>query len=147
MKYLLIFFLVAVAVAPLTHFLPSKRQRQVARMREYAALHGLFVEFRELPGVSGVTERAGSVIYYGKRFPANTKRPVEPGIWLCSEAGWRSSGPARAVPLQLAELPVSVLGGGVDRASCGVYWTEAAGEDAVEQIRLALEQWHGELAG
>ncbi len=147
MKYLLIIFLLALAIAPLTHFLPSKRQRQVARMREYAALHGMFVEFRELAGVSGVTERKGAVIYYGKRLPASLRTPVEPGTWLCSGDGWRSSGPARSIPEQLAELPVPVLGGSVDQGSCGVYWTESAGEEAVEQIRLALEQWHAELVG
>ena len=53
LTYFLIIFVIAVALAPLGHFLPSKRQRKVARMREYAAVHGMFVEFRALPDVGG----------------------------------------------------------------------------------------------
>jgi hypothetical protein len=147
LKYLLILFVIALAVAPLTHFLPSKRQRQIARMREYAAVHGLFVEFRKLEGVTGVTERNGTVIYYGKRLPASPGRPVEPGTWLNSGSDWRSLGPLRSVPKPLLDLQVPVLGGSVDESSCGVYWTESAGEDAVEDIQLALERWHAELVG
>jgi len=49
--YLLIIFVIALALAPLSHFVPSKRQRKVVCLREYAAVHGLFVEFRTLPGV------------------------------------------------------------------------------------------------
>jgi hypothetical protein len=147
LKYLLIIFVLALAIAPLTHFLPSKRQRQIARMREYAAVHGLFVEFRELEGVSGVTERPGSVIYYGKRLPANPRRAVERGTWRRSEDGWGGTVSIRTVPGPLRELPVPVLGGSVDQGSCGIYWTESGDEDAVEQIRVALEQWHAELAG
>ncbi len=46
LTYFIIIFVVALALAPLSHFLPSKRQRKVAGMREYAAVHGMFVEFR-----------------------------------------------------------------------------------------------------
>ena len=52
LKYLLIVFVIALALAPLSHFVPSKRQRHIARLREYAAVHGLFVEFRSLPGTA-----------------------------------------------------------------------------------------------
>ena len=48
----LILFVIALALAPLWHFLPSKGQRKAARMREHAAVQGLFVEFRELPGAA-----------------------------------------------------------------------------------------------
>lgn len=147
MKYLLILFVVALAIVPLTHFLPSRRQRQLARMREYAAVHGLFVEFRELDGVTGVTERNGTVIYYGKRLPANPGCPIESGTWVKSGVDWRSLGPLRAVPQPLLDLEVPLLGGSVDESSCGVYWTETAAEDAVEDIRQALERWHAELTG
>ena len=66
MKYVLILFVIALALAPLSHFYPSKRQRLVARMREYAAVHGLFVEFRDLParGEPVPGERRAQVIYY-----------------------------------------------------------------------------------
>ena len=38
MTYLLIIFVIALALAPLSHFVPSKRQREIARLREYAAV-------------------------------------------------------------------------------------------------------------
>ena len=53
LTFLLIVFVIALALAPLGHFVPSKRQRAIARMREYAAVHGLFVEFRDLPVQAG----------------------------------------------------------------------------------------------
>ncbi|NQX89496.1 MAG: hypothetical protein HRT77_12605 [Halioglobus sp.] len=145
LEYLLIFFVLALAITPLTHFLPSKRQRQVARMREYAAVHGLFVEFRELVGVSGVTERKGDVIYYGKRLPAARSQPLQPGTWLKTAEKWRSKGVRRPVPKPLLELRAPVLGASVDEVSCGVYWTESTNEDTVAAIRLALDRWHTEL--
>ena len=48
MTYLLIIFVIALALAPLSHFVPSKRQREIARLREYAAVEleqaGLAIE-------------------------------------------------------------------------------------------------------
>ena len=86
MKYLLIFFIVALALAPLTHFLPSKRQRKVAGLREYAAVHGLFVEFRNLPGSEQEAVRArtprGDIIYYGKRLPPPRRGEARRGRWV-----------------------------------------------------------------
>ena len=70
MKYLLILFIIALALAPLTHFLPSKRQRKVAGLREYAAVHGLFVEFRKLPGSEREAVRARTPIGAIRRKPA-----------------------------------------------------------------------------
>jgi hypothetical protein len=57
LTYLLIILVIAIALAPLSHFVPSKRQREVARMREYAAVNGLFVEFRGVPGADRVRSR------------------------------------------------------------------------------------------
>ena len=89
LKYLLIVFVIALALAPLSHFVPSKRQRHIARLREYAAVHGLFVEFRSLPGTA--RERAdGHTIYYAG-LPCQGGQP--PGLaarWL------RLAGPGAA---------------------------------------------------
>ncbi|MCB1845393.1 MAG: hypothetical protein KDI09_20665, partial [Halioglobus sp.] len=66
LTYLLIAFVLLLAVAPLLHFRPSKRQRALARMREYAVLHGLQVEYRKLPTEQrGRRPVTGDVIYYG----------------------------------------------------------------------------------
>ncbi len=151
--YLLILFIVALALAPLWHFMPSKRQRKAARMREYAAVQGLFVEFRKLPGaetVAGLSPSAkGMVIYYGKRLPAARDDRVLSGNWVVGNDGWRSVGKRLPIPAEFQQLPEGILGAGVDSSSCGIYWTEAIGqqgetsaeEQIVGQIRQVLESW------
>ena len=112
LTYFIIIFVVALALAPLSHFLPSKRQRKVAGMREYAAVHGMFVEFRALPDVGGVPLSAsvsgGQVIYYGRRFPNKRAGPIESGTWVHAPEGWRSLGNRLPVPAQLQALSVDI---------------------------------------
>ena len=90
LSYLIIFFVIALALAPLSHFIPSKAQRKVARLREYAATHGLFVEFRDVPARKGASFTAKPAvraadrkntrtIYYGKRVRARGLGPERPG--------------------------------------------------------------------
>jgi hypothetical protein len=142
LTYLLIILVIALALAPLGHFLPSKRQRELARMREYAAVHGLFVEFRNAPTLGGARRvRPREVIYYGKRLPAALATPIESATWVRREDGWRCVGSRQPVPAPVAELSTEVLAASIDPSSCGVYWTESDGEAGVEQIRLALERW------
>ena len=140
LKYLLIIFVIALALAPLGHFLPSKRQRAIARMREYAAVHGLFVEFRQVPAASGAPVLR-DIIYYGKRLPNMRNNPIESAAWVRSETGWRSTGPRLPIPAPVQELAPEILAASVDESSCGVYWTESTGEAGVEQIRQILERW------
>lgn len=145
MKYLLVIFVIAVALAPLIQFLPSKRQRKIAGLRESAALHGLFVEFRDMPGSNIVAKAPVGVIYYGKRLPIRRSRPVETAAWLLLGDGWRNVGGTRPVTALLQDLPVEILAASVDEFSCGVYWTESAEEGAVEQIQQVLGRWSDEL--
>ena len=145
MKYLLILFIIAVALAPLSHFLPSKRQRQQARMREAAAVNGLFVEFRSLPGSTTGRQPAaggsGGVIYYGKRLPSSLRERPRRAAWIRDESGWRGLEAGGRPPAILQELPASVPAASVDEGSCGVYWQEDGGEDEVKVIVSALEAW------
>ena len=146
MSYFLIIFIIALALAPLAHFMPSKRQREIARMREYAAVRGLFVEFRNNPGAGERAGRsAGDIIYYGIRLPPRRGDPVENGSWVLGQEGWRSLGGRVPIPVPLLELPVDIIAASVDQSSCGIYWREAAGEERVEQIRRVLERWSREL--
>jgi hypothetical protein len=145
LTYLLIFFVIAMAVGPLIHFLPSKRQKKIARLRECAALQGLFVQFRDTP--AGVLSSPPGVIYYGKNLPSSRERPVETGVWFPVEDGWRSLKRGRPVPGRLEDISVEIVAASVDESSCGVYWTESADEEAVEQIRQFLEHWCDDLMG
>jgi hypothetical protein len=141
LTYLLILLIIALALAPLGHFLPSKRQREVARMREYAAVHGLFVEFRNAPSLPGDIRPVGQVIYYGKRLPAAVAAPIETASWVRTDEGWRSVGSRKPTPQPLDELPAEIIAASIDPSSCGVYWTESSGEGGVEQIRQVLARW------
>ncbi|MFV8817389.1 hypothetical protein [Haliea sp. E17] len=142
MKYLIILFVVALALAPLTHFLPSKRQRQLARLREYAAVHGLFVEFRNLPGARE-GERAEQVIYYGKRLPASRGEPRRQRAWIGGAGHWRGAGHRDPVPTATEGFPAQILACSEDEGSCGAYWKEDGEEADVAAIVAALEAWSG----
>jgi hypothetical protein len=141
LTFLLIIFVIAIAVAPLVQFLPSKRQREIAGLREYAAVHDLFVEFRDAPVRVAGSGQARDVIYYGKRLPSSRSTTVVSGVWTRDAQGWRSVGPRLPVPAPLLDLSVEVIAAGVDQFSCGVYWRETEGEDGVEQIKQILERW------
>lgn len=151
MSYLLIFLVIAVALAPLSHFVPSKRQRKVAGMREYAAVHGLFVEFRSLPGapakgeVGAVTVPRGEIIYYGKRIPPKRGKGSERCSWLLDEHGWRGLDRRHTPPAILPELPATTLAASIDEGSCGMYWQEVGEQADVEEIVRVLEAWSSEL--
>ena len=144
-KYLLILFIIAVALAPLSHFMPSKRQRQQARMRETAAVNGLFGEFRSLPGSASGRQPAGAdagrVIYYGKRLPASVRERPGRAAWVRDESGWRALQLGDTPPVVLQDLPGSVAAASIDEGSCGVYWQEDGGEDEVKVIVGVLEAW------
>ncbi|MCB1689329.1 MAG: hypothetical protein KDI33_12615 [Halioglobus sp.] len=141
LTFLLIIAVIAIAIAPLIHFLPSKRQREVAGLREYAAVHGLFVEFRHAPTGGEVSGPIRDVIYYGKRLPSSRASAVESAAWTRDGEGWRSVGRRLPAPAPLEELSVEIIAASVDQFSCGVYWRETEGEAAVEQIRQILERW------
>jgi len=141
LTYLLIVFVIALALAPLTHLIPSKRQRDIARMREYAAVHGLFVEFRDLPAAGGEPAAIRDVIYYGKRLPNMRDGAVETAAWCRSPHGWHSVGRRLPVPPPVQDLSLDIIAASVDQSSCGVYWTESSGEVGVEEIRQILERW------
>jgi hypothetical protein len=146
MEYIIIILVVALAIAPLSHFAPSKRQRAVARMRESAAVKGLFVEFRPLPGNTASTGRRGQdIIYYGKRLPP--ARGAEParGSWVQFEDGWRATQGIKKPPEILSQLPSTILAASVDEGSCGVYWRETCEEGELVAIILVIEQWAGNL--
>lgn len=145
LNYLLIAFIVVVALAPLTHFLPSKRQRRQAAMREAAAVSGLFVEFRSLPGSAAgrVPQAQQDVIYYGRRLAPSKGRGSRRGAWLQRDGAWQSVGPGPRVPIPepLHAFNAYILAASIDEGSCGVYWQEQGDAATVEEIRTLLLAW------
>lgn len=149
MAWLLILFILAIALVPLMQFAPSKRQRTIARLRERAALGGLFVEFREAPGSTGRPlpdgVRAQDIIYYGRRLPAAKKRARVTHAWRRDREGWLGVGGYLPIPDVLEELPSSAVAASVDPDSCGVYWDETGSLETVAEIAALLERWAEQL--
>ncbi len=146
LTWLIILLAIALALAPLLHFMPSKRQREVARLREYAAVHGLFVEFRNPPGTAAAGRTAGgSILYYGRRLPPAREKTIGAGAWRRDGDVWRPvARTALAAPPPLP-LPADVQAASVDEHSCGVYWREAEGIEGAESICRLLEAWAAAL--
>ncbi|MEH6582873.1 MAG: hypothetical protein V7754_13115 [Halioglobus sp.] len=141
MEYLIIIFVVALALAPLSHFVPNKQQRKVARLREYAALNGLFVEFREVPGADALAVVAGTphTIYYGKRVRARQNGPQSRLVWRSTAEGWIGRPRRLSVPEELSSLPTGLLAASADQDSCGVYWQERGDEGEIDRICAVLD--------
>ena len=148
MNYLLIAFALLMALAPLTHFLPSKRQRLQVKLREAAAVSGLFVEFRDLPGSSRKQPPLRpEVIYYGLRLRASKGRPRRRSAWLQQDGEWRSVGPGQAEPLPtiLRQCPVAILAASMHEDSCGLYWQETGDSASVEEMAAVLKDWSAQI--
>ncbi|TXS92974.1 hypothetical protein FV139_13550 [Parahaliea maris] len=147
MTYLIIIFVIALALAPLSHFVPSKQQRRQASLREAAAVSGLFVEFRELPNSNAPGARGARTdsIYYGLRLRPSRGRARRRGAWLCEEGSWRALGERAPVPEALLGMPEAVLAASVDEASCGIYWRESGDVATVAEIQRLLAEWGQQL--
>jgi hypothetical protein len=145
MTYLLIALLIALAIAPLMHFMPSKRQREQAQLRERAALSGLFVEFRDLPGKPEALARMPAadrqVIYYGLRLSPSRGKERRNGSWIRAGGDWQAVGSRLPAPASLTGMAPEILGASIDEGSCGVYWREQGDTETVERIVAALKAW------
>jgi hypothetical protein len=149
LDWFIVIFVIFLALAPLWHFAPSKGQRRAARLRETAALAGLFVEFRDLPLPPARLERMPraerQVLYYGCRLRAQRGNPPARVAWWRDGEHWSSHPPRREAPPQARLLPPSVLAIEVSPASCGVYWREEGDEDEVENLARILGDWRDSL--
>jgi hypothetical protein len=151
MTYLLITIIIFVALAPLWHFMPSRRQRREAKLRETAALAGLFVEFRDLPLPEAQRARLPSserqVLYYGRRLKRTRGDARRSAAWWRKDGEWRSSDPHAALPSVAPEMPPAVLALGITESSCGVYWQEEGEEETVRALAALLTRWAGDAEG
>ena len=87
MSYFWIAVVVLAAVSPLISMMPTRRQRKVARLRESAALSGLYVELKPLPGV---LEEGQTIAFYGCR-RGKQDRSALPALYLHVNDAWRAS--------------------------------------------------------
>gem|GEM_PF-527395 len=149
LSWFIVLVVVLLAIAPLLHFLPSKRQRHQARLREAAALAGLHVEFRDLPlaepRLARMPAAERQVLYYGCRFRSGRGDRPERCAWFREHDEWRSLPPRREPPKWLGEAPATVLAVGVSGSGCGIYWREEGDEHMVEELAKQLLLWRDQL--
>lgn len=131
--------------------MPSKRQKHQARLREAAAIAGLFVEFRDLPLAPQRLARLSApdrqVLYYGRRLKPSRRDARPAQNWYREADHWVSRPPRLTAPDIAAVVPESVLALGVGEASCGVYWREEGDENTVRELASLLQQWQAQLDG
>lgn len=145
MIYIIIVGILVVALAPLWHFKPTKRQKHQAQVREAAALSGLFVEMRDLPLPSARLERLAAadrqVLYYGCRLLASKHAVEGRRSWWRTNTSWESHPQRVATPEILDRLPESILAIACSPDSCGVFWREEGSVDEVGEIAAILFDW------
>lgn len=135
--WLLIIFIVFLALSPLLALLPSRRQRQVARLRQMAALAGLRVQLCVPPGAAG---EQGLVACYSL--------PVAAGQCLRVVGGYRNNGGewqhldplSEALPARmLANLPGGVSHLLLAPEQVAAFWDERGSNEDIQRIKQALE--------
>lgn len=116
-------------------------------MREAAALAGLFVEFRDLPGGAALPAAERQVLFYGARLPAVRHRRKTLS-WLWREGNWQGLGEARGTAGILPPTPpAEVLAASLDDAACGFYWREEGGPERAGEVISAVLAWRLTVSG
>lgn len=124
------------ALAPLSHFWPSKQQRRLAHIREQAVLSGLYVELRKLPEHRKVAIHIPADdrrywVYYGLRVAPKVKVPI--GSWLRTPEGWVTLTGDNDLPVALHALPQGLDVVSSTPGSVGFYWEERGGDEVLQQ--------------
>ena len=154
MSYLIILLIVAVVVGPVMWMMPSAKQKQQIRIRDYAMRQGLQIKIADLPQSHKQMVRKESpvqgVVY---RLPLTSDKPITLKTISCLkkvEQGYEWQGQPQQ-ELQslfedvLAQCPESAMGLELSGAGVACYWQERGGEAAVDQIKSALEKFRAQI--
>ena len=136
--YLLIALVVLLALSPLFSMMPSRRQRQLADLRQAAASAGLYVKFDTRDDGDKLT-----VIYGCQRQRGDA--PTVPGRAQREGEQWRAgvpSWPAERLSM-LDELPAGVSEVREDAGGVAAVWDEQGERADVEQIARVLRRLLG----
>lgn len=146
MTYLLIAVVVMVALSPLLSMMPTRRQRQIADLRQQAALSGLLVQLRALPDSADST---GLHPFYARRRQRGD-RVASIAVYRRAGDGW--SGAASdtvkrrwrpvsiAMATLLAQLPKGVSHVCENLHDIGMFWDEEGTQADIEQMVEVLEK-------
>jgi hypothetical protein len=137
LTWLLIVFIVFVALAPLMTLMPTRQQKQLANIRQAAAVAGLQVQLLEPPGL-GTDKRLSAC--YGLR-AQHRQRLGRTGNFLREGDTWRNldrRGEALSAQLTGA-FPVGVSHLVLRPDSVLAFWDEQGDVTDIETIKRALD--------
>lgn len=150
LKFLLIVFVVMVALSPLLSMMPSRQQRRLAGLREQAAALGLSIQLLDLPTLAGSEPLQP---FYRRQRREQEPRGEDRQMFLRRESRWvlNSRTVSAAQNVRLAQFPASVRGLMIDTDGAGVFWDESGDLQELEAIYDLLARWQadggGSLAG
>jgi len=138
MSYFWIFLIVLVAISPLIKAMPTRRQRELANLRQSAANRGLFVQFRDSPLEP---KDAPQKVYYGRRRSREHPKVGKAAVYARDEKGWQALQGAwcKSRLGLLDSLPVGVSVVSEELQSAGVIWDERGDLDDVAHIDAVLK--------
>jgi hypothetical protein len=145
---------VSLAIAPVYWMRPSPRQRQLARLREYAIGKGLRPELSTVPAALRLAGYEDKLMKYQWYRPLEAW-PREGKCWLAMAA--KDSAPRKTFswPRELGYLPgPDTLLTGLDKgapeslfaveagpAGLGFYWHESGDSARIDEILALLQPW------
>jgi hypothetical protein len=143
---------VSLAIAPVYWMRPSPRQRQLARLREYALTLGLRPELSSVPEALARAGHTENLIKYQWHRPAGDW-PRDGGHWLALQSkdapaaglSWSDRGDARGPDDLLAlnpdPLPDGLFAIEAGPTGVGFYWHEAGDKSRVDELFALLQPW------
>jgi hypothetical protein len=138
MSYFLIGLIVLIALSPLLKAMPTRRQRQVADLRQTAAISGMTVQLRPSPLEN---EESPLRAFYGRRRSRDNEAHLQPASCVRSEQGWRAlegHWPDSRLD-QLGDLPDGVSVVCEEQQGMGVFWDERGDREDVLRIDQVLK--------
>lgn len=144
---------VSLAIAPIYWMRPSARQRQLARLREYALTLGLRPELTSVPEAMRRAGYPEKLMRYQWHRPSGDW-PRHGGTWLAllkpadgprQQFGWpergQESGPDGLLEVFQEQLPEGLFAIEASPVGLGFYWHEAGDSDRVDQLFQYLQPW------
>ncbi len=155
-QWIMVIFIVlavSLAIAPIYWMRPSPRQRQLARLRDYALKLGLRPEITTVPAAMQQAGYPAKAMKYQWHRPEGDW-PREGGTWLAllqpanspeQQFSWPGRGDLAGPDVLLEPLlespPESLLAIEASPSGLGFYWHEAGDNARVDQLFQLLQPW------
>lgn len=137
----------SLAVAPVYWMRPSPRQRQLARLRQYALSLALRPELRDVPPpLQQLSGEQKLMLYQWHRPDEDWPRDGDKWLALGPDFTWLTSSGYQPGSDQLLEelrmgVPEGLYAVEAGPAGVGVYWHESGSEDRVDSLQRILVTW------